>query len=372
MDIGISSLSRRSFAALGLLAFAGVGIAGRDALASSASSAADGKDAAANGSAKADAATKFDPNDPKTVFVSPEWVKSVIDGDQDASDNYVLLEVAWGEEADDTAYGEGHLPGAVHLNTDYVEEDQFWNYRTPEEFTDLFKDYGITKDTTLILYVSSVTNSADDRVAVAALWAGVENVKVLDGGYEAWTKAGYDVETASNAPTPTDEDFGVEIPARPEYILTIDQVKDKLANDKDFKLVSIRSYAEFCGETSGYSYIDRAGEPEGAIWGHDTDDGSYATDEGATVGVDVLNEYLADSDASTDDELCFYCGTGWRAAIPFLICYQAGVKDFALYDGGWFQWQMDDDNPVQVGDPATGDVTYMTVGTLSTDKAVKN
>ena len=35
----------------------------------------------------------------------------------------------------------------------------------------------------------------------------------------------------------------------------------------NFKLVSIRSEAEWLGETSGYSYIDRAGEPEGAIWG---------------------------------------------------------------------------------------------------------
>ncbi|MCI9198684.1 MAG: sulfurtransferase, partial [Lachnospiraceae bacterium] len=35
---------------------------------------------------------------------------------------------------------------------------------------------------------------------------------------------------------------------------------------------------------SGYGYIDRAGEPQGAIWGHDTDDGSYNNEDGTTVG----------------------------------------------------------------------------------------
>ena len=42
-----------------------------------------------------------------------------------------------------------------------------------------------------------------------------------------------------------------------------------------------------------------------------------------------------------------------------------------LYDGGWYQWQMNEDLPVQVGDPNSDDVVYTTVGKLSTDKAAK-
>ena len=53
-----------------------------------------------------------DPVDQKKVFVSPEWVQSVIDGDQAESENYVILECAWGETADDPAYEEGHIKGA--------------------------------------------------------------------------------------------------------------------------------------------------------------------------------------------------------------------------------------------------------------------
>lgn len=307
--------------------------------------------------------------DDRQVYVTPEWVQSVIKGDQPESSDYRIFEVAWGEESDDTAYGEGHIPGAVHLNTDLVEEPEKWNYRSADEITQLCKDYGVTKDTCVIVYSDKVETSADDRVAVCFLWAGVENVKALDGGYAKWTEAGYDVETGSNKPEATDKDFGVDIPAHPEYVLSLEEVEDKLANDDKFRLVSIRSYDEFTGKTSGYSYIDRAGEPKGAIWGHDTDDGSYATDDGTTVGVDVVSQYLAESDASLDDELCFYCGTGWRAAIPFLICYQDGMDNISIFDGGWYEWQMNPDLEVQIGDPKTGDVTYTTVSELSTDKA---
>ncbi|MGC4018245.1 MAG: hypothetical protein QM793_02720 [Muricomes sp.] len=34
--------------------------------------------------------------DVKQVYVTPEWVQSVIDGNQEESDNYVILECSWG------------------------------------------------------------------------------------------------------------------------------------------------------------------------------------------------------------------------------------------------------------------------------------
>lgn len=314
---------------------------------------------------------KVEAVDRTKVYVSPEWVKSVIDGDQKESKDYVILECSWGEEADAPAYGEGHINGAYHMNTDYIESEEYWNTRAPEEIEKVMKQYGITKDTTVICYGDKGTNSADDRVAFVMLWAGVENVKCLDGGLEAWNERGYDLEEGSNAPKSTDKEFGTTIPAHPEYVLSIDDVKKKLKDDDNFKLVSIRSRDEFLGKTSGYSYIKRAGEPKGAIWGHDTDDGSYNNKDGTTVSIDVLEEYLKEYDASLDNELSFYCGTGWRAAIPFLICYENGKKNITMYDGGWFQWQMDDDLPVQVGDPKSDDCKYTTVGELPKDKAAK-
>ena len=316
-------------------------------------------------------AVKADPVEKKKVYVSPDWVQSVLDGNQEESKDYMVLECAWGTVQDAASYKDGHIIGAYHMNTDDIESEEYWNIRTPQEIKALMAEYGITKDTTVICYSDKGTNSADDRVAFTLLWAGVENVKCLDGGFEAWLESGYETEKTINTPQAADEEFGVEIPAHPEYILSIGEAKEKLAGDDNFKLVSIRSRDEFLGRTSGYGYIDRAGEPEGAVWGHDTDDGSYHNEDGTTAGLDVLKGYLEESGASLDNELSFYCGTGWRATIPFLICYENGMANMTVYDGGWYQWQMDASLPVQVGDPAESSCQFTTVGELSTDKAKK-
>mgnify|MGYP003304984972 CR=1 FL=1 len=64
---------------------------------------------------------------------------------------------------------------------------------------------------------------------------------------------------------------------------------------------------------------------------------TYAID-GKVIGADVLKQYIEEGGGSYDNALSFYCGTGWRATIPFLIAYQDGKEDISLYDGGWWQW----------------------------------
>lgn len=303
----------------------------------------------------------------RTVFVEPEWVQSVIDGEE-AVEKFVIAEVSWGGYATAEAYNAAHVPGAIHINSDAVEYDDCdpwpegdgiddiaqydedfnygenevtpddnFNIRSAEQLTEFMKHFGITEDTTVILYGSNATNSAVTRVAFAMLYAGVDHVKVINGGFEAWQAAGLETETTVNQPVSTDEDFGTTIPEHPEYIMSIEDVKDNLENNEKFNLVSIRSYDEFCGKTSGYDYIKMCGEPAGAIWGKDTDDGTYAID-GKMVDVSYLKQYIEEGGGSYDNELSFYCGTGWRATIPFLIAYEDGKEDISLYDGGWWQW----------------------------------
>jgi len=137
---------------------------------------------------------------------------SVIDGKQPESKDYKIIEAAWGPVSEDKAYLEAHIPGAVHMNTDDIEESTYWNIKTGDEIKKVMSDYGITKDTAVIVYGD---DSGADRVAFVCLWAGVENVKVLDGGLAEWTKAGYETNKDMENPQPTTADFGVAIPAHP-------------------------------------------------------------------------------------------------------------------------------------------------------------
>ena len=260
---------------------------------------------------KADAVAK------NKVFVTPDWVQSVIDGNQPESENYVILEASWGTYKDSPDYTKGHLPGALHVDIASVESEPYWNLSEPEVVEKGMLDLGITKDKTVILYGSDVSGTA--RVAYAYLWAGVENVKILNGGLSAWEDAGYKTETTIEKAIAA-TDFGTTVPAHPEYWMSIDDVQEKLKNDTNFKLVSIRSKAEFLGETSGYNYIDRAGEPKGAVWGRGGSDPynmeDYTNEDGTYITADQMEELWKDLDFSKENELSFYCGTGWRATIP--------------------------------------------------------
>ncbi|MFT9495467.1 sulfurtransferase [Anaerosolibacter sp.] len=288
------------------------------------------------------------------VFVSADWVKSVIDGKQPESKDYVIIEAAWGLVNDNKSYLEAHIPGAVHLNTDDIEEPTYWNIRTGDEIGKVMSNYGITKDTTVIVYGA---DSGATRVAFVCLWAGVENVKVIDGGLDAWKNAGYATNEGIENPKTTTSDFGVTIPAHPEYVLAMpEDVTAEMEKNDTFRLVSIRSLDEFNGKTSGYSYIEKAGEPKGAVWGHDEAD--YRNEDGTFIDFDKAVAMWNEQGLTADNELAFYCGTGWRATIPWLMAYENGWKNIKLYDGGWFVWQMDPNNPVQAITPEEAAAQY--------------
>lgn len=212
------------------------------------------------------------------------------------------------------------------------------------------------------------------RQAYAYIWAGVEDLKILNGGIDAWKAAGYEVEKKSNTLEAAKE-FGVTVPAHPEYWTSIEEAKDKLENDDNFKLVSIRSEDEWLGKTSGYDYMDKAGEPEGAVWGKGAnsafDVAMFLNEDGTVKDLEGFKEVWKDCDFTLDNHLAFYCGTGWRATVPFLVLYENGYDNISVYDGGWYEWLMHEDYPVQVGDPASADCQHMTVGDLPTGKAAK-
>lgn len=330
-----------------------------------------------DGADAAEDAAEVETVEQRTVYVSPAWVKSVIDGGQEGYENYVIGEVSYGDVDASPDYKEGHLPGALHIDICEVEdatgdEEGAYNLLKAEEVEQYLLSHGITKDTKVILYGQDPAGVG--RAAYGYLWAGVEDVKILDGGIDAWNKGGYDLETEANEGEAA-QDFGTAVPAHPEYWVSIEDAKDRVANEDNFKLVSIRSKEEWLGETSGYNYMDKAGEPEGAVWGKGAktafDVADFLHEDGTIISFDELKELWSDCDFTLDNHLSFYCGTGWRATVPFLMLYEEGYDNISVYDGGWYEWLMHDDYPVQVGDPASDDCEHMTVGELPTGKAAK-
>ncbi len=278
-------------------------------------------------------------------LVNVDWVNDVILGKNPPTykgNKYIILEVSWGPPDD---YDQGHIPGAIHLDTDEIESLPLWNFVSDDKLEQVYKNLGINKDTLVIVYGKS--SSAAARVLIALMRAGVDDVRFLDGGWQAWADSGYQVETKTNNRVPV-TDFGVKMPVHPEYVLSTDQLKEYL-QQPNFVLASIRRWDEFIGKISGYNYIEPKGEIKGAVWGHHKSD--LHDQEGKMRNYNQIVTMWNEWGITPDKKVAFYCGTGWRASEAWFYAYLMGWEDISLYDGGWFEWSMNPDNPVQIGDP---------------------
>ena len=61
--------------------------------------------------------------------------------------------------------------------------------------------------------------------------------------------------------------------------------------------------------------------------------------------------YVEGMGITPDQRLSFFCGTGWRAAEVLTYADVMGLKNISLYDGGWYEWSANKNNPIEIGEP---------------------
>jgi molybdopterin synthase sulfurtransferase len=302
-------------------------------------------------------------------LVHPAWLRALLGGEPvEAAPHgrFLLFHVNFGVPEE---YEDGHIPGALYLDTNRLEDPNDWNRRTVEEIESTVRSLGITVDTTVILYGRDTEGHANEkwpgrragqiaacRAAAILRYAGVDDVRVLDGGYDHWVQAGGALESAIRQPARV-ADFGAVIPRRPEVLVDLPEAKAILADQAGAALVSVRTWREHVGEVSGYNYIGPAGRISGDVWGNCGTDAyhmqHYRNVDNTMRPYPEIAANWADAGITADKWVAFYCGTGWRAAETWFYAYLMGWPRIAVYDGGWFEWSKDPaNNPIEVGRPA--------------------
>jgi molybdopterin synthase sulfurtransferase len=301
-------------------------------------------------------------------LVHTDWLRRLLDGERPEAapaGRFLLFHVNFGVPEE---YEENHIPGALYLDTNRLESPDDWNRRSPEELEEALCSLGITHDTTVIVYGRDTEGQANEkwpgrragqiaanRAALIMRYAGVDDVRVLDGGYDEWARAGNALEPDVREPTPVSS-FGVQIPLRPELIVDIDEAKQILADREHAALVSVRTWNEHIGNVSGYNYIGPAGRIAGDVWGNCGSDAyhmqHYRNVDNTMRAYPEIAANWEEAGVVPDKRVAFYCGTGWRASETLFYAYLMGWKRIAVYDGGWFEWSQDPiNNPIEAGEP---------------------
>ncbi len=302
-------------------------------------------------------------------LVHTQWLRQVLDGGRPEAapaGRFLLFHVNFGVPEE---YEESHIPTALYLDTNQLENPVDWNRRTPEELEETLRSLGITHDTTVILYGRDTEGDANEkwpgrragqiaatRAALILRYAGVADIRLLDGGYDWWVQAGNSIETVLREPTPVGS-FGVEIPLHPEVIVDIDEAKQILSDQEQAALVSVRTWNEHIGKVSGYNYIGPAGRIAGDVWGNCGSDAyhmqHYRNVDNTMRAYPEIAANWEEAGIVADKWVAFYCGTGWRASETWFYAYLLGWGRIAVYDGGWFEWSRDPiNNPIEVGESA--------------------
>lgn len=305
-----------------------------------------------------------DENNPLEKFknyhlsVSSKWLNQAIKSSENKAEKpesydgreIMIFEVSWGALEKSKTY-KVHIPNAYHFNTDWIENAPVWNLSDANIIEKNLLNAGITKDKLIVVY--SQNQMASLRVLWALKWAGVEDVRFLNGGLYGWMSENLPTQTKVNIPNNV-KVFGTKIPANPS--INISEPKEVLKRQKKgLKLVSNRAWNEYTSKVSGYTYIKGKGEPKGAIWGFAGTDSSNIVDyydpDGTLRNPNEMFELWKKQGILEKDEIAFYCGTGWRGSVSWFITQLAGWEKTYLFDGGWNAWQMNKDLPIQKDAP---------------------
>ena len=264
----------------------------------------------------------------------PDWV--IVDCQYDLAD----------KDAGYQSYLAGHIPGAVyaglhnHLSgSQPVTDCGRHPVPSPEDLEDKLSGMGIDNHTQVVAYDRS------GGAFAARLWwllryAGHERAAVLDGGLDAWTQAGYELDMKE--PDVVVGRFKARIDAG--RLVRLPEVEAVT------RLVDSREPARYRGETEP---IDRTGgHIPGAVnhYWKDNLDG-----QGKFLAPERLRQTFQDLYTGTGPEdVTFYCGSGVTACHNLLAAVHAGYPLPRLYAGSWSEWCSDPARPVAVGSESGG------------------
>ena len=253
---------------------------------------------------------------------------------RDGSPGPLIIDIRPAEQ-----FAAGQIPGAVHIDLfglSLVDTDPAPVKAFLWIIEHLFASRGVAADRTIVVH-----DDVSGNRAARAFWFldlfGHADVRVLDGGFGAWTRAGLPVSREPAAPVAT-EWHGIR---RTEVLATWRDVFEHLA-DAQTVLLDTRSCEEHCGALVRAA---RGGTIPGSVpleWTNNLGpDGAFKS------AADLQAMYGA-AGVTPDRDIITYCQGGYRGAHSYLALRLIGYPRVRNYLGSWREWGDRLDLPIEV------------------------
>jgi len=267
-------------------------------------------------------------------IVSTDWLEKNL-----ANPKVTVIDIRKVED-----YKAGHIPNAVSAvyGSWAVMKSGLRNELPPvDDLFDVIGSAGIGADSIVVLVgkADNVPNRTDvTRVAWTLKYAGIQNVAILDGGYDKWVAEKKTVSTDAVKPK-----------AKPYQ----GKVDEKLFVKKDYVMnnvgkaiiVDVRE-PDFYQGNKKLDFVAKPGRIKGSVSLPTSQackkDGTFKTkDELASLVANAVGK-------DTSKEIIVYCDTGKVCtAWGFIMSELLGYKNVKDYDGSTEEWMKDPKAPVE-------------------------
>lgn len=241
-------------------------------------------------------------------------------------------------------YKAGHIPNAVNIfvNTWAITAGKLRNQVPPvDDLADIISSAGISADSKVVV-VGNANNppnrSGITRVAWTLQLAGIENVAVLDGGWEKWTAEKKPVST--DAVKPKASNF------QPKLNKSMPALKDDVKAAIGKAVIVDARDRDFYEGKKKLDFVARTGRIKSAVnlpsMAAYTPNGTFKDKkELADMAAKVVG-----SDLSRN--IIVYCDTGRLASVwAYLLKDVLGYKNVRMYDGSSEEWMADPTAPTE-------------------------
>ena len=272
-------------------------------------------------------------------LVTTEWLEA-----HKGTEGLVVLE----SNEDVLLYDTGHIPGAIKIDwhtelNDPVVRD----YVEGEAFSDLMSRKGISRDDTVVIY-----GDKSNWWAAYTLWVftlfGHQDVRLLNGGRDAWVAQGRPL--TKDAPTPAPTSYPVVQRDDSE----IRAFKEDVLAHLGKPLIDVRSPEEYSGERTHMPAYPEEGALRG---GHIPTAKSIPWATAAQADgrfkshSDLVDIYLTQQGFEPGEDIITYCRIGERSSHTwFVMKYLLGFTNVKNYDGSWTEWGSAVRVPIATGD----------------------
>jgi thiosulfate/3-mercaptopyruvate sulfurtransferase len=186
---------------------------------------------------------------------------------------------------------------------------------------------GIDGRTPVIVYAEPPGWGEDGRFAWMVQMAGIRDVRILDGGYAAWKKAGG--ETRKDKPPALNHSFAISS-LEGGLTATTGWIQAHMGR---INIVDSRTKKEFDGATD-YKEA-RGGHLPGAVL--IAFEEMFAKDH-TVKSTPELQQMFQAAGLKPEDEIVTYCTAGIRSAHMALMMRMAGFAKARNYDASFYEW----------------------------------